>query len=53
MKEKTEKLEHWRMREKAIEERKNAEKENLHRQSSMWIDEKELEVRIMSNLVDS
>ncbi|KAL2933757.1 Hydrocephalus-inducing protein [Bienertia sinuspersici] len=47
MKEKTEKLEYWRKREQAIQDRKNSKKELIERQSSLWIDEEKLEEQIM------
>ncbi|GMH08036.1 hypothetical protein Nepgr_009876 [Nepenthes gracilis] len=40
LKEKTEKLEYWRTREKERKEKKIEKKQLLHRQSSMWIDER-------------
>ncbi|XP_042023562.1 mitogen-activated protein kinase kinase kinase kinase 4-like [Salvia splendens] len=49
MEEREEKLEHWRMREKKIEEQKKEKKEILHRQSSKWIDEPDLVKRAMNN----
>lgn len=53
LKERAEKLEYWRMKTKQVEEKKKEKKEILHRQSSMWIKESELENRIMSALIDS
>lgn len=53
MKERTEKLEYWRMREKTIAEKKNSKKELIRRQSSMWIDEEHLEAMILRNIVDN
>lgn len=53
LKERAEKLEYWRMKTKQVEEKKKEKKEILHRQSSMWIQESELEKRIMSALIDS
>ncbi|XP_021745994.1 uncharacterized protein LOC110711860 [Chenopodium quinoa] len=52
MKERTEKLDYWRMREKSIEEKKNSKKELIHRQSGKWIEEGNMEAMIMRALVD-
>ncbi|XP_010668046.2 uncharacterized protein LOC104885034 isoform X1 [Beta vulgaris subsp. vulgaris] len=51
MKERAQKLDYWRMREKAIEERKKSKTELIRRQSSMWIEEKKLERNILENVV--
>ncbi|KAG6435403.1 hypothetical protein SASPL_100276 [Salvia splendens] len=50
MKERAEKLGHWRMREKKIEEQKKEKKEILRRQSSKWIDEPDLVKTAMNNV---
>ncbi|XP_021734180.1 mediator of RNA polymerase II transcription subunit 12-like [Chenopodium quinoa] len=52
MKERTEKLEYWRMREKSIEEKKNNEKELIRRQSGKWIEEGQMEAMIMRTVID-
>ncbi|PHT48813.1 hypothetical protein CQW23_13021 [Capsicum baccatum] len=43
LKERQEKLEYWRMREKNFAEKKKEKNNLLRSQSSMWIDEKDLE----------
>ncbi|KAK9682209.1 hypothetical protein RND81_10G058100 [Saponaria officinalis] len=53
MKEKTEKLEYWRSRQKAIAERKNNKKELICKQSFQWIDEEELESKLLNAMVDT
>ncbi|KAL2484148.1 hypothetical protein Fot_45592 [Forsythia ovata] len=53
MKEKAEKLEYWRMREMKVEEKKKEKKELLHRQSSIWVDESELEKKTLEAIVDT
>lgn len=53
LKERAEKLEYWRMREKRIEEKKKEKNELLCRQSSVWIEETELEKRILEAIVDT
>ncbi|KAL9247437.1 hypothetical protein vseg_020869 [Gypsophila vaccaria] len=53
MKEKTEKLEYWKLRQKRIAERKNNKKELICKQSFKWIDEKELESKVLQAMVDS
>ncbi|XP_043707494.1 golgin subfamily A member 6-like protein 1 [Telopea speciosissima] len=52
LKERAEKLEYWRSREKRVKDRKNEKKELLHRQSSMWVDEQELEKKILEAIID-
>lgn len=52
MKERREKLEYWRMREKAIEGKKEDKKELIRRQSSEWIDEEKFEAIILQKVVD-
>lgn len=51
LKERREKLENWRMKEKMKEEKKTEKNEVLRRQSSTWIDESELEKRILEVVV--
>ncbi|GAA0149931.1 hypothetical protein LIER_08983 [Lithospermum erythrorhizon] len=53
MKERAEKLEYWREREKKFEEKKKAAKELTRRKSSMWIDEVELEKKLLENFVET
>ena len=53
LKERAEKLENWRMKETKREERKKEKKELLHRKSSLWIDESELEKKILEAIVDT
>ncbi|GAB4860834.1 hypothetical protein Ancab_035996 [Ancistrocladus abbreviatus] len=52
LKERTEKLEYWRMKEKEWEEKKKEKRELLHRQSSEWIDEKDFEAKILEAIVN-
>lgn len=52
MKETAEKLEYWRTRQQAVEEKKNSKKELLRKQSSMWIDENDLEKTILDKVID-
>ena len=52
MKERAEKLEYWRMREKKFEEKKTEKNDLLRRQSSLWIDESEIEKKTMEALYD-
>lgn len=53
LQERAEKLENWRGKE-AIREQKNSEKnELLRRQSSMWIDENDLEKKILDAIDDT
>ncbi|KAK6930706.1 hypothetical protein RJ641_004800 [Dillenia turbinata] len=51
LKEREEKLENWRMKEKLRVEKMTEEKEVLHRKSSLWIDESELEKKILDAMV--
>lgn len=51
-KERAQKLEYWRMRENAVQERKGKKNELLRRQSSMWVDEPNLEKRILEAIVN-
>ncbi|KAF2595728.1 hypothetical protein F2Q68_00012040 [Brassica cretica] len=53
MKERGEKLEFWRMTGLKREEKKKDKKKLLHEQSSLWIEPKELEKKIMEALVES
>lgn len=53
MKERAEKLEYWRVRQMKIKEQKKAKKELLHRQSSIWVDESELEKKTLEAIVDT
>ncbi|KAG6667700.1 hypothetical protein I3843_01G110100 [Carya illinoinensis] len=52
LKERTEKLENWRMKEKRKVEKKKEKNELLRRQSSLWIDEPELEKKLLQAIVD-
>ncbi|GAB2267232.1 hypothetical protein Dimus_002216 [Dionaea muscipula] len=52
LKERTEKLEYWRMTEKKREEKREEKKELLRQQSSIWIDEDKLESTIMQVIFD-
>lgn len=53
MKERAQKLESWKMKEKLREEREKEKIELLRRQSSMWVDEPELEKKVLEAIVDS
>lgn len=53
LKERAEKLENWKMKEKLKKEMKKDEKELLRHKSSMWIDEQELEKKILEAIVDT
>ncbi|KAL6571274.1 hypothetical protein OROHE_002939 [Orobanche hederae] len=53
MREKAEKLEYWRMREKKIEEKKKEKNELVRRQSSLWVDERDLEKKIVNAVIDN
>ena len=53
LKERAEKLENWRMKETKREEKKKEKKELLHRKSSLWIDESDLEKKILEAIVDT
>ncbi|XP_022852691.1 PH domain-containing protein DDB_G0287875-like [Olea europaea var. sylvestris] len=53
MTERAEKLEYWRIRQMKIEEKKKEKKELLHRQSSLWVDESELEKKTLEAIVDT
>lgn len=53
MKERAEKLENWRMKEKSREGKKKEARELLRRKSSMFVDEPELEKKILEAIVDT
>ncbi|KAI8566767.1 hypothetical protein RHMOL_Rhmol02G0067500 [Rhododendron molle] len=53
LKERTQKLEYWRLKEKHREEKKKEKKELLRRKSSMWVDEADLEKTTLVVLVDT
>jgi hypothetical protein len=53
LKERAEKLENWRMKEQKREENKKEASELLRRKSSLWIDEPELEKKILEAIVDT
>ncbi|KAJ0973471.1 hypothetical protein J5N97_021430 [Dioscorea zingiberensis] len=53
LKERAEKLELWRARELKMEKKKTDKKDLLRHQSSMWIDEPNLERRILEAIVDT
>lgn len=53
LKERTQKLEYWRMKEKHIEEKRKEKNELLRRKSSMWVNEADLEEKILEALVDT
>ncbi|CAJ1844869.1 unnamed protein product [Sphenostylis stenocarpa] len=50
LKERAEKLENWRMKAKMHEKKKEEKKELLRRQSSMWVDERNLEIEIVESI---
>lgn len=52
LKERTQKLEYWRLKEKHREEKKKEKKELLRRKSSTWVDEDKLEKTILEVIVD-
>ncbi|KAK7394144.1 hypothetical protein VNO78_14663 [Psophocarpus tetragonolobus] len=52
LKERAEKLENWRMKVKMHEEKKAEKKELLRRQSSKWIDESNLEKKVVDSMVN-
>lgn len=52
MRERADKLENWRMKEKAREDKSKEKRELLRRKSSLWIDERELEKKIMETITD-
>ncbi|XP_061348638.1 UPF0329 protein ECU05_1680/ECU11_0050 [Gastrolobium bilobum] len=51
LKERAEKLENWKMKVKKHDEKKVEKKELLRRQSSMWVDETDLEKKILESIV--
>ena len=51
LKEREEKLEYWRMKTKKHEEKKAEKKELLHKQSSLWVDEADLEKEIANVVI--
>ncbi|KAK1316080.1 hypothetical protein QJS10_CPA05g00977 [Acorus calamus] len=53
MSERAKKLEYWRSKEQLREQKKNEKKDLLQRQSSMWIDENNMEKKILEALVDT
>lgn len=53
LKERAEKLENWKMKEKMREEKKKEKNELLRRQSSLWINEPELEKKVLEAIVDT
>nr|XP_043635559.1 protein enabled homolog [Erigeron canadensis] len=53
LKERAEKLEYHKKREQKFMEKKKEKNELLRRQSSMWIDENELEKKISGAMIDS
>ncbi|KAK9667804.1 hypothetical protein RND81_13G012200 [Saponaria officinalis] len=53
MKEKTEKLEYWRLRQTTIAERKKNKSELIRKQSFRWIGEDELESKVLQAMADS
>ncbi|KAJ7969766.1 Stress response NST1-like protein [Quillaja saponaria] len=53
LKERADKLEYWKMKLQSHEEKKKEKKELLHRQSSVWIDELEVEKKILESIVDT
>ncbi|KAK9933155.1 hypothetical protein M0R45_020360 [Rubus argutus] len=53
LKERAEKLENWKMKEMRREEKKKEKNELLRRQSSLWIEEPELEKKMLEAVVDT
>ncbi|CAL5190994.1 unnamed protein product [Lathyrus oleraceus] len=51
LKERAEKLENWRTKVKIHEEKKTGKKELLHKRSSLWVDEAELEKEITNVVI--
>ncbi|XP_057443189.1 uncharacterized protein LOC130734824 [Lotus japonicus] len=51
LKERAEKLEYWRRKVKMHEEKKAEKNELLRRQSSMWVDEAEIEKQILDTVI--
>ncbi|XAR62554.1 hypothetical protein NMG60_11017356 [Bertholletia excelsa] len=52
LKERADKLEYWRRRQAQIVEKKKEKKELLRRQSSMWINESDLEKTIVERIIN-
>ncbi|KAK4784474.1 hypothetical protein SAY86_018842 [Trapa natans] len=52
MKERSEKLENWKMKEKTRDDKNKEKRQLIHRKSSMWIDEDNLEKSIFQAIVD-
>ncbi|XP_054788052.1 protein PXR1 [Prosopis cineraria] len=53
LKERADKLETWRRMMRKHEEKKKEKRELLHKQSSLWVEEPELEQRILEAMVDT
>lgn len=53
LKERAEKLENWRMKVKMHEEKKAGKKELLHKQSSIWVDQADLEKKITDVVIST
>ncbi|MCL7023355.1 hypothetical protein MKW94_013323 [Papaver nudicaule] len=53
MKERAQHLESWRLKEKAKEEKKLEKEKELRKQSSVWIEETDMEKKILEAIVDS
>ncbi|PKI69838.1 uncharacterized protein CG45076 [Punica granatum] len=53
MKERAAKLENWRMKEKAQEDKNKEKRELLRRQSSLWIDQQNLEAKLLEAIVQT
>lgn len=53
LKERAEKLENWRVKVKMHEEKKAGKKELLHKQSSIWVDQADLEKEITNVVIST
>lgn len=53
MKERAQNFESWRLKERAREEKKLEKVKELRKQSSVWIDETDMEKKILEAIVDS
>ncbi|KAF6159186.1 hypothetical protein GIB67_032803 [Kingdonia uniflora] len=53
LKERAEKLEYWRLKNKRVEEKKREKNEIIRCQSSIWIDELNLENKVLEAIVDT
>ncbi|RWR93713.1 hypothetical protein CKAN_02298100 [Cinnamomum micranthum f. kanehirae] len=53
LKERSEKLEFWKAREAMMEQKRSDKNELLRRQSSMWVDEEDLEKKIVEAFTDT